>query len=664
MRAINSQNISHGEAQFTEYRPDIDGLRALAIVSVIVYHAFPTLLESGFVGVDIFFVISGYLITANIKNGLDRKQFSFREFYIRRINRLLPALSLVLAVSYLTGWLTLFPFEFKELSQHIVAVARSDYNILLYRTLDYFNPAAPTKPLLHLWSLAVEAQFYLVWPLLLWVAFKAGQARWLTLLLLATSFYMCMEWDYTKPTMSFYLPHVRMWELWCGSVVALSKSDLANKRHFADPLATAGVLLLIAGFYTIHTDKMWPNALTLFPVLGTACLIAAGDKAWVNNKALSLCPVVGLGLISYPLYLWHWPILSFARVIHSDLLDLTTRCVCVFVAIVCAMATYRYLEVPLRKVPNRPKAVALIMLLAGIYAAGIATELGEGLPLRAVVKNNEYTEQGKSGGDLGMAINGCGVASYLIDNFSVCSSDKRGGIRYALVGDSKAAVLFPGLVRTSTDKGRWLVISGYGYNAPLPVLTDNPLFRRYQARASVAIDAVKENPAIKVVVLAVSTRMLFDLKSDNSIEDLPQNGNFDLALEGLSNTVSLLKKADKKVVLFADNPTLPSPMDCLARSTEVTLLNDLLVKENPKCMLTLKKHMRLSDKYRQLLRAVQERFPDDVAIYDPIAHLCNLKAETCGHRLNGKVLYGRSDHISDYVAGVIGMDINALLEKY
>ena len=207
----------------SKYRPDIDGLRAIAVIAVLAFHAFPTFAESGFVGVDIFFVISGYLISTIIVQALEDGTFTFREFYARRIRRILPALNLILIFTYILGWWVLLAEEFKQLSKHILSSVVFVSNFVLRNDLGYFDNSAESKPLLHLWSLAIEEQFYLIWPFLLWVAWKRkfnllGVAFSLGLLSLILS----VVGTHKYPQATFYFPHTRCWELLFGSVLAIS----------------------------------------------------------------------------------------------------------------------------------------------------------------------------------------------------------------------------------------------------------------------------------------------------------------------------------------------------------------------------------------------------------------------------------------------------------
>lgn len=389
------------------YRPDIDGIRAIAVLAVVIFHAFPDTLRSGFIGVDMFFVISGFLITSIIFKGLDKQTFSFKTFYTNRIKRIFPALLTVLVVTAIAGWLILPADEYKQLGKHIASSAGFFSNFTLWEESGYFDTAAESKPLLHLWSLAIEEQFYIIWPLVLWFAWKKRINYLIPLLLLAgASFYANMQLSVNDPTNAklYYSPQTRFWELWIGALLAYastyrtSLTALMQWRHnlpkpqsntpatplwLANACAIVGTALLLAGFITISTDNAFPSWRALLPTVGTALMIAAGKHAWINRTLLANRLCVGIGLISFPLYLWHWPLLSFARIIESESPVWSIRALLVVLALVLAWLTKRWVEDPLR-FGTSLKRVPLVLLaaLAFVGLAGYGIYLKQGIPAR------------------------------------------------------------------------------------------------------------------------------------------------------------------------------------------------------------------------------------------------------------------------------------------
>ncbi|HBN9876369.1 TPA: acyltransferase [Pseudomonas aeruginosa] len=363
-----------------QYRPDIDGLRAVAVLSVVAFHAFPEWFQGGFIGVDIFFVISGFLISSIIFKGLERGTFHSTDFYVRRIRRIFPALLVVLAASGIMGWVVLLPEEYAQLGKHIAAGAGFVSNFVLWAEAGYFDSAAELKPLLHLWSLGVEEQFYIVWPLLAWIAWKFRIGfLWPVVLLAGASFGLCVYRLENDAVGAFYSPLTRFWELLMGS--ALAWLTLRNKRiayglgGFGDGalgrglLSAGGIFLLACGFVLIDRSTVFPGRWALLPVFGAVLLIAAGERAWFNRVVLGNPLLVWLGLISYPLYLWHWPLLAFARVAEGDVPRLEVRVSLAVLSIVLAWLTYRLIERPVRR--TQPVFGSAFLPLAVMAITGV-----------------------------------------------------------------------------------------------------------------------------------------------------------------------------------------------------------------------------------------------------------------------------------------------------
>lgn len=687
---LSSMTRQQPHLSHPKYRPDIDGLRAIAVLAVVAFHAFPSCVKGGFVGVDVFFVISGYLISTIVFDNLDKGTFSFAEFYARRVKRIFPALILVLASCFAFGWFVLLADEYKQLGKHIAAGAGFVSNIVLWNEAGYFDSSAEAKPLLHLWSLGIEEQFYIAWPLLLWLAWKCRfNLLMMAIVGVVASFVLNMKDVEQSAVAAFYSPQTRFWELLCGSLLAwavlykkgafagvgntangvlVSESCGGRRKIEGATLLSAisclGLLLLTYGFWRINKGLSFPGKWALVPVLGAVLIIMAGSQAWVNRHILSNRVAVWFGLISFPLYLWHWPLLSFARIIQSKVPDLHVRVVAVALSILLAWLTCKVVERPMRWGHHgKVKVTVLVLLMALIGAVGYKSYEGNGYLFRDVIKLNVSLQSGEDGGAGSVMEKNCGINNDDIKRrFASCVSDVRGSLRYALIGDSKASALFDGLVRTSTKEGRWMFIGGYApTGAPVPVISDAAIYKQYQQASTVAIDAVAKNKAIEKVVLVTATRALFQLHNDSDIEDLPSSQNYVAALEGLKASVKILKESGKQVVFVVDNPTLPHPEDCLNRSTAIPLVNQILVRSNPQCVLSLERHLFLSRKYRELLSEVQAAYPNNVEIFDTTKYLCDESKGVCTHRREGRALYVFTDHISDYAAGLIGRDLNVFL---
>ncbi|WP_316219195.1 acyltransferase family protein [Bradyrhizobium sp. SZCCHNR2026] len=392
------------------YRADIDGLRAIAVLSVVTFHAFPNALRSGFVGVDIFFVISGYLITSIILTDLAAERFTLANFYARRIRRIFPALIVVLSFCLIAGAFLLLPDDFARLGKHTAAGAGFIANLAFWQEANYFDVASDSKVLLHLWSLGVEEQFYLVWPALMLLAWRGRLNRFLLIgAILAISLAYSVKATSTDPVAAFYSPVSRLWELAAGASLAnltlfapraavwierimakvlvtiFFERDADPDRAYRHVLSTLGMTLVLASTVVITRRHEFPGWWALMPVTGTYLLILAGPSAWLNRWVLSNQLLVWFGLISYPLYLWHWPLLTFAR-IHYGSVPPPPQFVAALVAASVALAwlTYRYVEKPVRFgfKARRTVIAALVTAMIAIGAFGVADVASNGFPGR------------------------------------------------------------------------------------------------------------------------------------------------------------------------------------------------------------------------------------------------------------------------------------------
>ena len=357
-------------ASSTSYRRDVDGLRALAVGSVVAYHAFPNLAKGGFIGVDIFFAISGFLISGIIFRALEEGAFSYADFYARRIKRIFPALIAVCASTLLVGWYVLLPDEFRQLGKHLAAGAGFVSNLALWGEAGYFDKAADTKPLLHLWSLGIEEQFYIVWPIVLGLVWRRRRGFLLVTAVIAlASFAVNIATVAHNPVAAFYSPLSRFWELMAGGVLAyLVMHRPQSFVRGAELRSVAGAALFVAALLLLNKQSMFPGWWALLPTLGACLMISAGPQAWINRRLLGSPPLVWIGLISYPLYLWHWPILVFAAIINGKQLTPVERLAAVAAAVALAFLTYRYIEARFRhaRTPRVPQGLGLALASIGV----------------------------------------------------------------------------------------------------------------------------------------------------------------------------------------------------------------------------------------------------------------------------------------------------------
>lgn len=364
------------------YRPEIDGLRAVAVLLVVGYHAFPEFVPGGFVGVDIFFVISGYLISRILLIGINTGMFSISHFYERRVRRLLPTLLLVLIAVILCGWIWLLPVDFLQLGKQVAAATIFIPNFAFWSEINYFNASAISKPLLHLWSLGVEEQFYLVWPFILSTICRKNLSVQNSILCLFT---ISFTWNIIDsswhPSAAYFLPASRAWKLMTGAFLA--DLERSRCRRPAQALPVVGLLMIAVALALIKSDSIFPGWWALLPTIGTAFIIAGGRDSIVG-RILRTRPLPWIGLISYAFYLWHWPILSFVTSIDAGVYaqDVLVRFVLVGLAFVLAIVSYYLVERLFRTGRSWWQIVWLLALAAAVGGTGMLVWLKDGLPSR------------------------------------------------------------------------------------------------------------------------------------------------------------------------------------------------------------------------------------------------------------------------------------------
>jgi peptidoglycan/LPS O-acetylase OafA/YrhL len=546
---------SHGKLTHPKYRPDIDGLRAVAVLAVVAYHAAPSLFPGGFVGVDIFFVISGFLISTIIFDNLRQGSFSFLTFYSRRIRRIFPALLVVLVACLTAGWFLLMTGEYQQLGAHIAGGAGFLSNFVLWRENGYFDNDATTKPLLHLWSLGIEEQFYILWPFLLWAAWRRKFA-WLTvvILILAASFAWNIAQAATDPTADFYSPLTRFWELLAGALLA---HGLSNGRQPSwsgvarQGAAWFGALLLTAGFALVNAGDHYPSAWALLPVVGAASIIGAGPQSWVNRRLLAHPVAVWFGLISYPLYLWHWPLLSFARIVESETPSWQIRAGMVAMSVILAWITLLAVERPLRFADRTFfKTALLAVLMICVGSAGYAVARLDGIASRPIVQEAQALDAySRPWGGLTQEQywqHGCFSLTAPVDFFARngCEGSNPSAVKKAfIIGDSFSAYLSLGLRPALAAKGYDIFQYSTAYCTPLSL-------RDRRARCDDinrhVFDMVKREQPDLIVLFA--DYLQYEGAADNG-ERMPIDQHI------LQVTQSLAGQSHARIILIGARPT-------------------------------------------------------------------------------------------------------------
>ena len=491
-----------------KYRADIDGLRTVAVVPVVVYHA-GLGLSGGFVGVDVFFVISGFLITYLLANEIDNRQFSLLRFYERRARRLFPALFTMLAATTVAAMLIMVPFDLSDYSKSLVATTMFAANIWFYSQEGYFTEAAELEPLLHTWSLGVEEQYYIIFPLLLFALsrlFGAGRTFAVILLLAVGSFVAAVVTLSVAPEAAFYLPHLRAWELLIGSLLALAVWrgwwDASRLPPWlAQGLALAGLAAILWPVLAYSTETPFPGLAALPPCLGAATLIAVGaGNSSLVTRFLSLPVMVFIGKLSYSLYLWHWPVISLTYY-HFGALTPTLGLLCLAASFALSYLSWRYVERPVRnrqRIGDR-KIVAgsatAIVLSIGI---GLTIWQLDGLPNRM---DPELMAMADSRNFLHDRRDCHFVTPQRARAGEVCIRGAEGvDPSFVLIGDSHADALSPAIFAAAADLG----LAGYQYTdagfVPLPGVW--PLGQRETDEVEALTAFLEARPDLRTLIVA------------------------------------------------------------------------------------------------------------------------------------------------------------------
>ena len=452
-----------------QYRAEIDGLRALAVLPVILFHAGFEWFSGGFVGVDVFFVISGYLITTILIEDIENKRFSIVNFYERRARRILPALFFVMLVCIPFAWMWMLPGQMKDFSQSLIAVSLFASNILFWKESSYFAEAAEEKPLLHTWSLAVEEQYYVLFPIFLILAWRFGKNRvfWMIVVMAAISL-LLSEWGWrNNATANFYLAPTRAWELFAGSIAAfIIQKNGVQKNNFLSLIGLAAIIFSIF-FYDEATP--FPSVYALVPVLGVVLLVLYADKETFSAKLLSTKGFVGIGLISYSAYLWHQPLFAFARIRSLEHPSASLMIALTLASIALAYLSWRHIEKPFRnkvKVNSLNVFITFAVVISSFLSIGFLGHYENGFKSRfsdyATIldaKNNIELEEECFLADAAKFNSNCTING---ENFVMRNDFKS----ILLIGDSHAASLFPEL-RKSLNPRVKVDLMSYGRCIPL-----------------------------------------------------------------------------------------------------------------------------------------------------------------------------------------------------
>lgn len=603
------------------------------------YHAFPTALPGGFVGVDIFFVISGFLITKIVFEKIRQEDFSLIDFYQGRIRRLFPSLVIVLSASLVLGWHLLLADEYKQLGKHIAASFSFVLNFVLHQEIGYFNNAAETKPLLHLWSLSVEEQFYLVWPAVLWAATKYWpRVTLLTVVwgcsLLVGSLLLLLP----AGAASYYLPLPRFLEILLGAFLAsqvhdrkyatsIFESNFVRHLELRLPVTLIGFFLIGAALFTINKEMSYPGWATLLPAFGALLVIAAGEWHWLNRKILGNPILVWIGQISYPLYLWHWLALSFAFIVEDQTPPAEIRAMALVVSTALAWVTCVLFEKPLRQgAAGRAKAALLLVLAAALLCTGFYVFQNEGIKSRPIELQNPVHIFGapyrKSCSDL--------TQEEYSDDWCSQGNAGRQIPDIVMIGDSYANAYSTMLGAYLESRGNPRTFIQFGRGLCPMVVDYGPAHCRRMTQ--MALDFIARQDRVKTVIVAARWPAYYGGKAAwTGHRESPEA--FRAAQE---KTIDQLQKNGKKVVVLLAPPTGATPRMCVYRG--------IGSPTDTQCDLKRSKAERRDGDYRnQLIRLLNSK---KIPYFDAFNFLCD--KETCTVMSGQKVLYTDGEHLSTF----------------
>lgn len=612
------------------YRPEINGLRAIAILLVLIYHLFPSYLKSGFIGVDIFFVISGYLI-AQILAKDDFRNISVINFLKNRFLRLAPALIIVLASALFFGWFILLDDEYLSLSKTVISSIFAQSNLFEYNQSGYFEAAGGSRPLLHLWSLAVEIQFYIFLSFLIAWQRQNKKIVWILIGIALTSFILDVLFIQKNSSSVFYFMPFRVWEMLIGSVTAL----IQKERIFKPVFNYIGGLLLLISIVFIDNQMLFPSFITLMPTFAAAFLLLRGEPN-VVNKALSLKPFIFIGLLSYSIYLWHWPILDLSKLIYGDLSPLYRICLIpIFIAL--AFFTTHYFEKPIRK---KRKFFFLVSSYFGILFISLCIYFLSGMPNRQFnIKNHQLNTQNN------MSMSYKESCDFFTKNFNKedrCNSywyDKD-HTKLAIIGDSQSNAFTTVLNGMHTFKSFNYVQFGRG---SCPSLFDYGDLTCSQFAEDV-FSYINREKTIKKVVIAAQ----WSLYS----ESLKINDSFFSGIlfwDSLDKTVAKYKLAGKDVYLLYSVPLGAEPRRCFERMPFLS----------HECQLNRNLALLNEKGYRARFNEIVIKY--HLKTIDPFDIICN--ADVCKVQEGSKLFYLDSSHLSNEGGNFIASSIHTSLSK-
>ena len=641
------------------YRADIDGLRAIAVLAVIFYHADIEIFSGGFVGVDIFFVISGYLITTIISREVDENDFSLLKFYERRIRRIFPALFTVLLVTLLAAALLFSAQEFQEFGNSLIATTLFASNLLFWSESGYFDAPSALKPLLHTWSLAVEEQYYIFFPLLF--VFLARYLRptlkFVLVVMALASFALNVYTLNYDASRAFYLPHMRIWELLIGSLLAVRVVPIKTNFRIRNLLAMAGLAMLIGPVFLYTNDTPFPGIAAAIPALGSALIIYSGinENQTFVGRILGFWPIVFIGQISYSLYLWHWPVIVFTKYYAILELKIWEMAAVLLIIFILSILSWHFIEKPFRQRTFLEKrkifgyaAIAMFSTLA----LGSVIYTNNGFPTRFSIHEVDRDADAQV-----IAWRKCGVKIKKQSSLKFCNLGKSpSGPVFLLFGDSHTRAMATSIKVSASHAGVAGLVA-YMPGCP-PLLGVYPLDHESDT-CDVFLEGVmnyiQDHPNLKTIILAsrwalYSKGTRYKTESGNTVllasitGSTPTDTNTTLFKVGLARTVNKLLEMGRAVVIVGQVPEIgydvPSAFSIAQRTGRD--INQIIAP-------SLNEYIDRNIFVTTVIKSLAEN--DNVQVVEPWKILCNKK--NCLVAITGKALYRDDDHLSLFGAHYI-----------
>jgi peptidoglycan/LPS O-acetylase OafA/YrhL len=635
------------------YRAEIDGLRALAVIPVILFHAGFEIFGGGFVGVDVFFVISGYLITSIIINDIEKERFSIINFYERRARRILPALFFIMLITIPFAWMWMIPTQLSDYSQSLIAVSLFASNILFWRESGYFDAAAEEKPLLHTWSLAVEEQYYLLFPVFLFFAWRFGKNKvfWAIVFIAAISL-IISELGWRKyPSANFYLAPARAWELLAGSMAAFIIQKKGIQK--SNLLAFIGLSFILVSVFIFDKSTPFPSLYAILPVVGVFLIVLYGDKETLVGRLLGNKILVGIGLISYSAYLWHQPIFAFTRIrllnYPSDLLMIFLCLISIFLA----YFSWRYIEKPFRSKNIVNKKQILIFSLSGVLFFTSIGFLGH----FGVIKSKFKAATFANWRDESLCIVSKTTDFDLVkDEMKERCHSPKGNNNFILIGDSHAESLSKNLRLMIEKRGGNLITLLHNACLPVPGTSRYPFQQKCVENKEAYWKFIQSSNA--TVILSARWRLHLEGPRFNNLEGGVEYGN-----NSLNSVISSDKNIFKYTEQFFEESAIKNSIIIVNqipeagwnvpnRNARMKELHGVQADITTSYKVYEDANLRVNDMFNRLMNNSR------IKVISTEKLVCNtLYEERCLNTLNGKSLYRDDDHPSPLYVELIVREI-------